>query len=99
MRLYRRALLAAAFVATSPPAARSLDLSGVTCHQFLASGTFNMAPMMMFLRGYHAGKTGVIPYDSHDTYARQLGVYCRQHPTANLVESSERILVELDHGL
>jgi hypothetical protein len=99
MRLYHRALLAAAFVTTSAPVAHGIDLSGVTCHQFLASGTYNMAPMMMFLRGYHAGKTGVIPYDSHDSYAGRLGVYCRQHPAANLVESSERILVELDHGL
>jgi len=99
MRPHRRALLTAAFVAASAPVAHSLDFSGTTCRQFLASGTTNMAPMFMFLRGYHAGKTGVIPYDSHDSFPGRLGVYCKQHPEANLVESSERILVELDHGL
>jgi hypothetical protein len=98
MRPCRYALFATAFVAASAPAAHSLDVSGVTCHQFLASGITNMAPMLMFLRGYHAGKTGVVPFDSHDSYAGRLGTYCRQHPDANLIESSERILVELDRG-
>ncbi len=47
----------------------------------------------------YSGKHGVIAYDSHDRYAGLLGFYCKQHPTANLIESSERILAELDRGL
>jgi hypothetical protein len=81
------------------PAAHSLDFSKVTCGGFLASGRANIAVMFMFLHGYHAGKSGVIPFDPHDQYAGMLGFYCKQHREANLIESSERILSELDRGL
>jgi acid stress chaperone HdeB len=99
MRLHRRALFAAALVATGAPSAHSLDFSSVTCREFLASGPGNMAAIFMFLRGYHSGKHGVIAYDSHDRYAGRLGFYCKQHPNANLIEASEQILSELDRGL
>jgi hypothetical protein len=99
MRLYRSVTLAAALIIVGTTNAHSLDFSKVTCHEFLASGQANMAAMIMFLRGYHAGKTGVIPYQSPDSYGGRLGFYCQQHPDANLVESSEQILADLDRGL
>ncbi len=100
MRLHICLVLATALVAASVPGARALDFSQVTCHDFLASGHANMAATFMFLRGFHAGKTGVIPYDSNDhRYASRLGYYCKNHPRANLIESSEQILAELDHGI
>ena len=92
-------LTTAALVATGAPNAYGLDLSVVTCRAFLASGRANMAAMFMFLRGYHSGKRGVIPYDSKDPYPGRLGFYCKQHPDANLIEASERILSELDRGI
>lgn len=58
-----------------------------------------MAPMMMWLRGYHAGKIGTIPYDSADRWPARLGFYCRNHPDDNLIEVSERLLSEQDRGL
>lgn len=99
MRLHRRAALAAAFVCIAAPSAYSLDFSHVTCRGFLASGERNMAALIMFLRGYHAGRTGSIPYNSADRYGARLGAYCRQHPHANLIQSSEKILSDLDRGL
>jgi hypothetical protein len=58
-----------------------------------------MAAMIMFLRGYHSGKHGVIPYDSADHHSGELGFYCRQHPDANLIEAAEQILTDLDRSL
>jgi hypothetical protein len=99
MRLHIYLVLATALVAASVPGARALDLSQVTCHDFLASGHANMAATFMFLHGFHAGKTGVIAYDSNGPYPGRLGKYCRDHPRANLIESSEQILAELDRGI
>jgi hypothetical protein len=99
MLLCRRILFATALVAAGTPSAHSLDFSKITCRVFLSSGQSNMAAMFMFLRGYHSGKRGVIPYDSHDEYAGRLGFYCRQHPDANLIEASEHILSALDRGI
>lgn len=99
MRLSRGAALAATFALLTAPGARGLDFSHVTCGSFLASGERNMAALIMFLRGYHAGRSGTIAYNSADPYGAKLGSYCRQHPTANLIQSSEKILNDLDRGL
>jgi hypothetical protein len=58
-----------------------------------------MAALINWLRGYHAGKTGIIPYQFPDPYGGQLGFYCKQHPDANLIEASEQILAVLDRGI
>jgi HdeA/HdeB family len=99
MRLHICLVLATTLVAASVPGAQALDFSKVTCHDFLASGQANMASMFMFLRGYHAGKTGIIAFDSKDPYPGRLGKYCRDHPGAKLIEASEQILTELGQGI
>jgi hypothetical protein len=47
----------------------------------------------------HAGKTGVVPYQVPDAYGGRLGFFCKQHPGANLIETSEQILADLDRGI
>ena len=51
-----------------------------------------MAATIMWLRGYHAGKTGVIPSHSNVPYGGRLGFYCGQHPNARVIDASEQIL-------
>lgn len=99
MRPHCRIALAAALALAGAPSAHGLDFSKITCREFLASGERNMAALIMFLRGYHAGRTGSIPYSSAAPYGARLGAYCRQHPDANLIQSSEKILGDLDRGL
>jgi hypothetical protein len=93
-------VLLAVVYATGAPSAdgKELDYSKITCRKFLAAGLNNMAALISWLRGYHAGKTGVIPYQSPDPYGGRLGYYCKQHPDDNLIEASEKILTDLDHG-
>ena len=71
-----------AALATGSPSAQSKELDNrtITCREFLASGQANMAALISWLRGYHAGKTGVIPYQSPDLYGGRLSFYCKQHP-------------------
>jgi acid stress chaperone HdeB len=91
--------LAAAYVLPTPSAdGKEFDHRTITCRAFLASGQDNMAALFMWLLGYHAGKTGIIPYQDQGPYAGRLGAFCKQHPDANLIETSEKILTELDHG-
>src|SRR5215472_16091547 len=60
MRRRCRVLLAVALVGGSAGTARALDMAHVSCHGFLASGHDNMAAIIMWLRGYHAGKSGLV---------------------------------------
>lgn len=75
------------------------DYSKLTCGDFLGSGKPNMAVLLWWLRGYHAGKSGNIPFDTGDPYAARLGFFCGSHRGDNLLDTSERILNELDHGI
>jgi len=100
MPLYTCVLLVAALGVGAPTAhSKEVNNATITCREFLASGQANMAALISWLRGYHAGKTGVIPYQAPDAYGGRLGFYCKQHPDANLIEASEQILTELDRGI
>jgi hypothetical protein len=101
MRLYRCVLFAAALLAASAPSAysREMDPAKITCRAFLGSGRDNMAAVIMWLRGYHAGKAGVIPYRSADPYGGRLGFYCKQHPEVSVIDASEQILSDIDRGI
>jgi hypothetical protein len=100
MRTYHCVLLATVLASIAPSAhSRELDNARITCGAFLASGRDNMAALIMWLRGYHAGKTGITAHQAPDPYGGRLGFYCKQHPDANLVEASEQILTDLDRGI
>jgi acid stress chaperone HdeB len=75
------------------------DYGALTCRDFVRSGKDNMAVIIWWLRGHHAGMTGVNLLDPKDAYSKRLGFYCGGHPGANLIETSERILTELDRGI
>ena len=97
MRL--RLALAAALIAVTGQDVYGLDFSTVTCRAFLASGRDNMGVTIMWLHGLHAGKTGGIAFESYGPYARRLGQYCKDHPLANLIDVSKKILTDEDHGI
>jgi len=103
MRFYRRVLFVVVFVVTGAPHAHArTDMSQVTCGAFLASGQTNMAAAIMWLRGYHAGKRGVIDVIDKppaDPYGGRLGRYCKDHPYESVINASERILSDLDRGI
>jgi acid stress chaperone HdeB len=98
--LYCCIFLVVIFVISTPSVqSRELNNGTITCRQFLPSGQANMAALISWLRGYHAGKTGVIPFQSPDPYGGRLGFYCKQHPDTNLIDASEQILAALDQGI
>jgi HdeA/HdeB family len=74
------------------------DYGALTCRDFVGTGQDNKAVIMWWLRGHHAGMTGTNSFDPKDAYAYRLGFYCGSHLAANLIETSERILTELDRG-
>jgi hypothetical protein len=59
-------VLPAAVLATTVSSAHcgELDNSKISCRELLASGLANMAALITGFWGYHAGKTGIIPFQS-----------------------------------
>jgi acid stress chaperone HdeB len=99
-RRYCHLLLAAAMlVAAGEANAKDRDYAKLTCGDFLASGKDNMGVIIWWLHGYHAGKSGNIAFDDAGPYAKRLGFYCGSHRGENLIDTSERILSDLGHGI
>jgi acid stress chaperone HdeB len=103
MRRYCCTLFAAVLaVAGASHALADFDMAHVTCGGFLASGPANMKVIIMWLRGYHAGKSGAVAR-THTAemraYGRKLGRYCRMHPNARVIDASEQILTDEDQGI
>jgi hypothetical protein len=92
-------LITAELAGAGVASGQTRDYGALTCGNFLASGHDNMAVIIWWLRGHYAGKTGVNSFDPKDAYASRLGFFCGSHRDANLIDTSERILTDLDRGI
>jgi len=94
------ATVAAALLAHSGAGqGKSVNYGAITCGDFLAAGKPSIAVIIWWLRGHHAGKTGTAIFDPSDGFGGRLGFYCGNHRGANLIDTSEHILDELDRGI
>jgi hypothetical protein len=94
------AVVAALLANAGAGQAKSMNYGAFSCGDFLGAGKASMAVIIWWLRGYHAGKSGTTIFDpAADGYAGRLGFYCGNHRAANLIDTSERILDELDRGI
>jgi len=98
----RSILIAGALLAAAAPSAHGLDMKHVSCTGFLASGQDDMKAIIMWLRGYHAGRSGIIAGTDKaemTAYGGRLGHYCKAHPDLGVIQASEQILDEQEHGI
>ena len=87
-------LVAASPVTITPAAAQKLDLSTVTCKQFLDSGERTMSMVLMWLTGFltDEDEPPIVDFDKLKIDAGKLGDYCRKNPTTNLMTAAEEVL-------
>jgi acid stress chaperone HdeB len=88
-------LLAAAFVLLSVPAhATKIDLSTMTCKQFLDSGDDTIKLVLTWMDGWYKGDedTAIIDTNVFVDNAKKFGAYCAANPTISIVNAAEEIL-------
>jgi acid stress chaperone HdeB len=92
--LVATSLMATSLVASNPAAAQKLDLSTVTCKQFLDSGERTMSMVLMWLTGFFTDEDDppVVDFDKLKVDAEKLGDYCRKNPATNLMSAAEEVL-------
>ena len=92
--LFSISLAAASLVVSAPAAAQKLDLSTVTCKQFLDSGERTMSLVLMWLTGFltDEDEPPVVDFDKLKTDAGKLTDHCRKNPTTNLMTAAEEVL-------
>jgi hypothetical protein len=93
MRLYLGLIVAALVFGTSNTL--GLDMAHVTCRVFATASDDDIGVVLMWLRGYHAGKTGSIAATDIaelQAYGLNLGRYCKDHTDDLIINASEKIL-------
>jgi HdeA/HdeB family len=90
-----RSLIAAALVLAATSSALGLDMAHVTCGALVTADNDDIEAVVIWLRGYHAGKTGDMATTDNaelQEYALDLGTYCKSHIDDLAVHASENIL-------
>jgi len=95
MKLLAAPLFAAALMLPSAPAsAVVLDLSTMSCKQFVESGDDSIKMVFIWLAGWYKGDQDEALFDTEVFIenAKKFGKYCAEHPTVSIVTAAEKIL-------
>lgn len=81
-------------LATMPAQATVLDLSTMTCKQFVDSDKDTIAMVLTWMDGWYKGDSdvAVIDTDVFVANAKKFGEYCAANPTISIVNAAEKIL-------
>ncbi len=85
---------AAALVSQVPARAEVLDLSTLTCEQFLKGGDDEIKMVLTWMDGWYKGDSdeAIIDTEVFVANAKKFGEYCAKHPTISIVNAAEEIL-------
>ncbi|HEX3884672.1 MAG TPA: HdeA/HdeB family chaperone [Stellaceae bacterium] len=94
MRAFGTAALVATMLAVTPALAENLDLSTVTCKDFLAAGKDNISIILTWLDAYYLGKDAppVIDFDRMTKSGAALGKYCGENGDATLSKAADKVM-------
>ena len=95
MRGLGAAAMAAAMLAAAPALAENnLDLSKVTCKDFLAAGKDNISIILTWLDAYYLGKDDppVIDFDRMAKSGQALGKYCGENGDATVAKAADKVM-------
>jgi len=95
MKTARLMLFAAVLALPSFPAhAVVLDLSTMTCKQFIQGGDDEIKMVLTWMDGWYKGDSdeAIIDTDVFVDNAKKFGTYCAKNPTISIVNAAEAIL-------
>ena len=79
---------------TTPASAQRLDLSTLTCKDFIASKKENIGLILMWLHGYMNDDDSppIIDFDKFGKDSEKLAAYCAVNPTDGVMTAAEQVL-------
>ena len=91
------AIVTAVVLAAAPAAhAQKVDLSTITCKQFLEMNKESVGLIMMWMAGYYADQDAppVVDFDKMKEDAAKLAAYCAKNPGVGLITAAEETIAE-----
>lgn len=87
-------LLATALLAPLPLKAQQLDLSTVTCKDFVTSDKETIGLILMWLEGFYSDQDAkpIVDFDKMKTDGGKLGEYCGKNPSHSLITAADEVV-------
>jgi acid stress chaperone HdeB len=94
VKTFSAILVAMSLLAAAPASAQKLDLSAVTCKEFLDSGDHTISMVLMWLAGFYTDEDDppIVDFDKMKSDTAKLTEYCRKNPTSGLIAAVEEAL-------
>jgi len=88
------ALTLCSALSSTPANAVVLDLSTMTCKQFVEGGDDTIKLVLTWMDGWYKGDSdeAIIDTDVFVDNAKKFGTYCAKNPTISIVNAAEEIL-------
>jgi acid stress chaperone HdeB len=85
---------AAVALSSAPAHAAKLDLSTMTCKQFLESGDDTIKMVLTWMDGWYKGDedNAIIDTDVFVDNAKKFGAYCGTNPNVSIVTAADEVL-------
>ena len=92
--LIAAAMMLAVALPSAPANAVVLDLSTMTCKQFLEGGDDTIKMVLTWMDGWYKGDSddAIIDTEVFVENAKKFGTYCAAHPTISIVTAAEKVL-------
>jgi acid stress chaperone HdeB len=86
----------ACLLSSAPAHAVVLDLSTMSCKQFIESGPDEIKMVLTWMDGWYKGDSddAIIDTDIFVENAKKFGSYCAANPTVSIVTAAEKVLGE-----
>ena len=87
-------LVASALLAPLPAGAQQLDLSTVSCKDFVTSDKETIGFILMWLEGYYSEQDAkpIVDFDKMKGNGGRLGDYCGKNPTHSLITAADDVM-------
>ena len=88
------ALVIAALLIAAPARSQAVDLSRLTCMDFLAGGSESKSFMLSWLDGYYTNEDAPAIFDLEKMKAKgaRLDEYCAKHPAIGLMAAAAQFM-------
>ena len=93
MKLLSAIVTAAVLAAATPAQAQKVDLSTITCKQFLEMSRESVSLILMWMAGYYADQDAppVVDFDKMKADGQKLGEYCAKNPSMGLITAADKL--------
>ena len=94
MKILSAIVTAAVLAAATPAQAQKVDLSTITCKQFLEMNRESISLILMWMAGYYSDQDAppIVDFDKMGENSKKLGEYCGKNPGHSVITAADKVM-------